>query len=112
MMKNQGLPIFSINMRYLRNQQGLTQLEAAKMAGIKRGTYQAYEDGRAMPRMENLPAICRVLEFNDVLAMITKDLTHRQKKGVENREPVSIESTLIEVIQISRNALKKINHAG
>jgi len=82
MNKPSDKPLFARNINYLRNQQRLTRKEAARRSGVKSSAWNSYEEGRAMPQLEKLPGICDALKFNDVLAMIEKDLANDKKSMV------------------------------
>jgi transcriptional regulator with XRE-family HTH domain len=74
-------PIYAINFHFLRNQLRMTREEMAEKLGIPLGTWGSYEEGRAFPHHEKLPRICEALEFNDLLALITIDLTQRKENA-------------------------------
>lgn len=66
--------LFARNLAWLRNQKKLTMAKASQESGVDLGSWRAWEEGRAKPRYEKLPGICRCLEYYDVLSMITTDL--------------------------------------
>jgi transcriptional regulator with XRE-family HTH domain len=72
-------PQYARNINYLRNRLGLTRKKAAEAAGINTSSWNSYEEGTAFPNYKRMPDICRVLQFNDVLALITKDLANDKK---------------------------------
>ena len=63
------------NLRYLRKRKGITQTELAKTLGIPVTTYNAYETGQNMPRMETMQKIAdfygRTVQF-----IFFKRITH------------------------------------
>lgn len=65
--------LFAQNLIIRRLQLRLTQKEAARLAGIPRHSWGAYEEGRALPSLLNLPGICRALQCPDALDLITRD---------------------------------------
>lgn len=48
-----ALPLYAINLRYLRNKQGLTQENMAHRIGYKQG-YSAFENGKVKPNVDDL----------------------------------------------------------
>lgn len=48
-----ALPLYAINLRYLRNKQGLTQENMAQRIGYKQG-YSAFENGKVKPNVDAL----------------------------------------------------------
>lgn len=76
---------FGLNLRRAREDAGLTQEAVAHRAGVKRYTYQSYEQGKsqssapANPTLRTLLALSQVLEMplNELLPPEAPDLTHR-----------------------------------
>lgn len=74
-----------LNLHRARNTAGLTQETVAHRAGIKRYTYQSYEQGKsqssapANPTLKNLLALAQVLgvSLHDLLPRDAPDLTRR-----------------------------------
>lgn len=76
-------PQYSLNMQYLRRNLKMTRQQAADMAGIKERTWSSYEEGRAFPNWRKLPGICKVLQYFDVIKLITSDLTNEKIKPTD-----------------------------
>lgn len=49
------------NMREIRKNAGITQVELAKIMGVTQGNVAAWETGRSMPTADKLPALAKVL---------------------------------------------------
>lgn len=54
--------LFSVRMRGLRQNAGLTQYDLADFLGVSQGRINAYERARAMPRAVDIHSLCRALK--------------------------------------------------
>lgn len=90
---NKEKPLFARNINWLRNQLKLTTREACIRSGIKESTWKSYEEGRAAPRLQNMPDLCRALEYYDLYAMMTRDLATANNEIRVDRDK-AIESLL------------------
>lgn len=64
---------FATNLRKARKVHGWNQFQAAKAIGIERATYQAYEEGRSMPRAEGLITMADTFGVTNLLAFMTNE---------------------------------------
>ena len=55
---------FAARVRGLRRRRGITQAEAARLAGVAPSTWGAWEEGRRLPRLSALPAIAAALRVS------------------------------------------------
>ncbi|MFC4873313.1 helix-turn-helix domain-containing protein [Negadavirga shengliensis] len=53
----------SRNLRFLRNQKGMTQEELSQELGVKRTMISAYEDGRSDPKLPSLEILSKVFDI-------------------------------------------------
>jgi DNA-binding XRE family transcriptional regulator len=64
---------FANNMVKARLYFNWTQEKAAQRIGIRRSNLAAYEEGRAAPRLEVFPDICKAYQIPDMLNFICDD---------------------------------------
>ena len=57
-----------MTVKALRVNKGLTQGEMAKMLGVSKKTVGAWENGKSMPNLDKVEAICSILgvKYDDV----------------------------------------------
>lgn len=73
---------FATNLRKVRRIHGWNQLQAATQLGIKRSTYQAYEEGRSCPRAEDLVTLADVFQIGNLRSFIADDgFNFNQQEG-------------------------------
>lgn len=77
--------IFADNLTYLRKQKKLTQEQAAQQLGEKVKTYQAWEEGRAMPSLKKVPKICRFYDFYDIYKLMHNRITISNEPFIQKR---------------------------
>lgn len=56
---------FSKNVRFLREQAGLRQVDIEKVLGVKRTTWNNYESGLSRPSLEDFVAIARYFDVSE-----------------------------------------------
>ncbi|GAB2537782.1 helix-turn-helix domain-containing protein [Rufibacter soli] len=78
--------MLSTNLKYLRKQQNLTQVQLAEKLEIKRSLIGAYEEGRAEPKLATLMKMAQVFGLS-VDELINPNLPNAQKAGGANRQP-------------------------
>ncbi|MBN8852243.1 MAG: hypothetical protein BGO55_00675 [Sphingobacteriales bacterium 50-39] len=66
---------FSKNITHLRNKKNRTQQEIADALGVKLKRYQAWEEGRALPRLPLLLKLCELHGKFDLAQLTKADLT-------------------------------------
>lgn len=59
----------------LREQQGMSQAQVARVAGVSQPTYWEYEQGKSTPKPERARKLAQVLGF-DWSRFYTEDTTH------------------------------------
>lgn len=97
-MNNKEKPLYARNIRLLRSRAGLTIETASMLAGITREMWASYEEGRAAPRLINLPSVLSVLKFMDVDALVNKDLAASPKEAKPTpADIVKIKAALLEL---------------
>ena len=64
---------FATNLRKARKAHGWNQYQAASAIGIKRATYQAYEEGRSCPRAEDLVQLADTMGVTNLRAFIADE---------------------------------------
>jgi len=96
-MNNKDKPQFAKNIIFLRNQLKLTQEEASRLADVPIGTWASYEEGRAAPRLINLPKVLTVLQFTDVDALVNKDLANLEMEKTAGPDLNRIKLLLFEL---------------
>lgn len=74
-------PMLSTNLKYLRKQKNLTQVQLAEKLEIKRSLIGAYEEGRAEPKLATLVKMAHVFELT-VDELIHPDLPNNLKTGI------------------------------
>jgi transcriptional regulator with XRE-family HTH domain len=81
-----SLEIFSKNLRYLREKQGLSGSQVSRKMSqlaceeIGRGRYGAWEEARAYCPTYLLPYLCASLKHKDAVSLLTIDLEEQTKK--------------------------------
>ena len=53
--------VMKINIKWMREQKGMTQVHLAQYLGIGQSTVAMWESGESMPRADKLPELARVL---------------------------------------------------
>lgn len=85
--------MLSTNLKYLRKQQNLTQVQLAEKLDIKRSLIGAYEEGRAEPKLATLVKMAQVFQLS-VDELIHPDLPNTLKtnanKNTSNVKVLSI----------------------
>jgi transcriptional regulator with XRE-family HTH domain len=68
------------NVKYLRQQKGLTQQQFADLLGIKRSLLGAYEEGRAKPNMQTMERLIQIFGIT-IDQLLRDDLTRPSRRG-------------------------------
>lgn len=72
----------SLNIRYLRTKNNLTQSKVESLIGLKRGNLHAYESGK------NIPPLAVVIELSDLFQVSIDDLINSELiNQTETAEP-------------------------
>ena len=80
-------PLYANNLNYLARRKGLTRERIYELTGIPISSWGSYVEGRAFPNHIRLPVICAVLDFYDIYALLTTDLSQRKTEtAVSPRE--------------------------
>ncbi|WP_192820763.1 LexA family transcriptional regulator [Rufibacter sp. LB8] len=88
--------MLSTNLKYLRKQQNLTQVQLAEKLEIKRSLIGAYEEGRAEPKLATLQRMAQVFQVS-VDQLISPDLPNAFKSGsANNRSNVKVLSITVD----------------
>jgi len=66
---------FSKNITHLRNKNNKTQQEIATALGVKLKRYQAWEEGRSLPRLPMLLKLCEMYGLFDLAQLAKTSLT-------------------------------------
>ncbi|ALJ00850.1 LexA family transcriptional regulator [Rufibacter tibetensis] len=77
--------MLSTNLKYLRKQLNLTQVQLAEKLEIKRSLIGAYEEGRAEPKLATLMKMAQVFQLS-VDELINPDLPNTSKNGNSKRQ--------------------------
>ena len=72
------------NLRFLRKQKGITQLDLADQLDVQRTMISAYEDGRSEPKLSTLQTLCAILEVG-VDELLLHDIEKLGRKAVQKR---------------------------
>ena len=64
---------FAENLRRLRNEKGLTQIELAELCGISPKTLSSYETGRTEPNLGEVKKLCDVFKCSIAALTGTKE---------------------------------------
>lgn len=78
--------MLSTNLKYLRKQHNLTQVQLAEKLEIKRSLIGAYEEGRAEPKLATLVKMAQVFQLS-VDMLINPDLPNLSKAQVNGQQP-------------------------
>lgn len=105
---------FSRNIRFLRQQAGLTQADIERKLEIKRSTWNNYESGLSKPYVEVLIGIAKFFDVaeGDLLHLdLSKKLTDAKKHitnmpGYSDAEEVN--ATTVEDLRKTINAMEKV----
>lgn len=69
---------FNENLKYAREQRGLSQKEVSEKIGVAKSTYSLYESGNREPNVQTIKKIADVLSVSaDELLGIDSDITTR-----------------------------------
>ncbi|OFX18058.1 MAG: hypothetical protein A2033_19485 [Bacteroidetes bacterium GWA2_31_9] len=98
------MSFISINIKYLRKQQGLTQEELARKAGIKRSLIGSYEEGRAVPKMPVLQKIAHIFNVN-IDSLVSKDFSQPEQN--DNAKTNSVLNKELRILSTVVNADNK-----
>lgn len=63
-MEEEKQQVFSVRLKELRLQHGLTQKELVELLGVKRNTYSDWENGKCKPNYEKLEKIADLFEVS------------------------------------------------
>lgn len=63
---------FAHNITYLRTQRRMTQEQIADAIGVKLKRYQAWEEGRCLPRMKLMVKVCAYFDCHDVFKFVNE----------------------------------------
>lgn len=66
--------VFADNIKYLREQSGLTQKRAAEKLGITIKRYQAWEEARAFPSIPMFIKLCNFYRKRNIYKLVTTRL--------------------------------------
>lgn len=93
---------FAENMKQLRRKHGWSQRQAASMIGIPRPSLGAYEEGRALPRLDVFAKICHVYRVSDPVKFIDSSVNQAltPKTILEERLLMADERTRIAVLTL------------
>jgi DNA-binding XRE family transcriptional regulator len=72
-------PSYATNITFLRRRLNMTRKQAAHIANVNVKSWDSWEEGRAFPRWAKIPGVCKALRFNDVVKLITNDLTKEEE---------------------------------
>lgn len=102
----------SNNIKYLRNEKGLSQTAMAEEVGLKRGNIASYEKELAQPSIENLVKIADYFGV-DIHQIVNEDLQFSTKKINQEKSPFKIfeETFPIQGLKDRVNALKGNHNA-
>ena len=90
---------FAENLRRLRNEKGLTQIELAELCGISPKTLSSYETGRTEPNLGEVKKLCDV--FNCSIAALT---------GTKEREAktITLDEIVLKLQDLDDDTLKRL----
>jgi transcriptional regulator with XRE-family HTH domain len=87
--------MLSTNLKYLRKQLNLTQVQLAEKLEIKRSLIGAYEEGRAEPKLATLMKMAQVFQLS-VDELINPDLPNNAKSGSKRQSNVKVLSITVD----------------
>lgn len=98
---------FATNLRHVRAQLGWTTSQiAAKNLGLKRATYQAYEEGRSMPGAEGLCHMAEIMGITNLRGFLSDpNFDYRQQDAVPR---IKNESPLVSNYRVASERDKKL----
>ncbi len=100
-----GGDTLSRKLRELRETAGLRQVDAAKLAGISQSLIAKFENGRQVPRPEQVETLCRVCsasaEHRRALVQMAEDLREGTRRVVVHRQHAAIQKQIRRVVASS-----------
>ncbi len=86
-MSKKERPMYARNFSYLKNRLNITRQQIKEATGIPVSTWGSYEEGRGFPHHEKLVAICDLLKYWDIYAILTRDIS-QERVDIEKREAI------------------------
>ncbi|WP_040302639.1 XRE family transcriptional regulator [Algoriphagus machipongonensis] len=79
------MSFLSSNLRFLRKQKGITQMEMADQLAVQRTMISAYEDGRSEPKLLTLKKLSDMLEVG-VEELLEHDIEKLGRRAIQKRK--------------------------
>ena len=93
------------NLKYLKNQSGISQVKLAENLDINRHTWAGYEKGKSEPTVSVLQKICGYFNVN-IEQIVNSDLANSK---FEQKKHVPLNSENLRVLAITKNTEEKQN---